>query len=617
MNKRFLLLAVMLVVMVAVFAPTAFAGKPVSPTVSITAPVNGATVSGTAVAISANCTGGAAGTTVTGVTYNIDGGANVAMSGPNGSESGTWTANWNSTTVANGSHTIAVTATNSGAKTTTQTITVNVSNGSVSPHDNLLWSEYPSNCNSCHNQQFKDMYGAVHYQWSGNAPDMLNQPSVKQGKYMNAVNSYCINIMGNWQVCGKCHVGRGAEPVMTSNPTTTQLLNIDCLMCHNEAYALVRDRQSDGSMAPPASTPTDTLNSYVRNIAKPTKTNCLKCHAFAGGGDSVKRGDLTWAHKSTGDSTFDVHMSTTRGNLVCQACHKFVSHKVTGKGSDLRATDYAAEVKCSTSTCHPTKEQATGHGTAAVNKHIARVACQTCHIPTYAKNASDTAATEATEIFRSWKNPSVTPAPPYHPPSTKANNLTPKYKFWNRKSANTLLHDVMTLDPITSAYLTSRPDGAVNGALGTKLYAFKYKTAEQPMRTANNVLIALDTKYYMLTTPDAIEATKRGLVNMGYSSTDAFSWAITGTYGMLNHEVPPATGVLACASCHENTTQMNLVGELGYNLKNTQTVICSQCHRSKNWKGYEAGHSRHVDSGRWDCSWCHNFSRPERGLTMP
>ncbi|MDP2211275.1 MAG: Ig-like domain-containing protein [Candidatus Aquicultor sp.] len=614
MNKRFLLLSVMLLVIMAMSASTAFAGKPApSPTVAITAPASGATVSGTAVAISADCASGGTGYTVTGVTYNIDSGANVAMSGPNGSASGTWTANWDSTAVGNGSHTIAVTATNSGSKTATQTITVNVSNN---PHADLLWSEYPSNCLSCHRAKFDEMYQAVHYQWSGDAPDMLNQPTVKQGKYKNAVNSYCINILGNWQVCGKCHAGRGAEPVATTSPTDTQLKNIDCLMCHNEAYALDRDRLSDGSMGP-KTTDEATRNSYVRSMAKPTKTNCLKCHAFAGGGDAVKRGDLTWAHRNTGDSVFDVHMSTARGKLTCQACHKFVNHKVTGKGSDLRATDYAAEVKCSTSTCHSTKETATGHTTVAVNKHIARVACQTCHIPVYAKDASDSTANEATEMHRSWKEPSVSTAAPYHPPSTKANNQIPKYKFWNRKSANALLNDVMTLDPITSAYLTSRPDGAINGALGTKLYAFKYKTAEQPMRTANNILIALDTKYYMLTTPDAVEATKRGLTAMGYNSTDAFSWAITGTYGMLNHEVPTKDKVLACASCHENTTQMSLIGELGYNLKNTQAVLCAQCHNSRAWKGYVAGHDRHVTSKGYDCSWCHSFSRPERGLKMP
>lgn len=625
MTKRILVCALALILVVALSATAAFAAKPApAPTVTIKSPASGATVSGTAVSVSADCASGGTGYTVTGVTYRIDSGSEVAMTGPNGSASGTWSASWDSTKVTNGSHTIYVTATNSAGKVTTASVGVTVSN-STNPHANLVWADYPTKClnDACHTgtskdhkTRYKDMYQALHYQWQGNAPDNLNQPSVKQGKISNEVNSYCINILGNWFVCGKCHAGRGAKPVATTSPTDTELGNIDCLMCHNEAYALDRDRLADGSMGP-KSTDSNVLNSYVRNITKPTRTNCLKCHAFAGGGDSLKRGDITWAHKNTGDSVFDVHMSTARGKLTCQACHKFVNHKVTGKGSDLRVTDYAAEIKCSTTECHPGKESSTGHATTGIAKHIARVACQTCHIPLYGKNAADTAESEATELHRDWRDRSQQTSKPYHPGITKANNQLPKYKFWNRKSSNILLFDVSVIDLLTNGYPTSRPDGSINGSLGTKLYAFKYKTATQPMRNANNVLIALDTYEYQMVSGDPDIATQKGLANMGYSSTDAYSWVKTDTFQMLNHEVPTKDKALACASCHENTSQMNLVGELGYGLKDTQAVICSQCHRQKTWKGYVSGHSRHVDSVKADCSWCHNFSRPEKGGTMP
>ncbi|MHB8840235.1 MAG: Ig-like domain-containing protein [Candidatus Aquicultor sp.] len=128
MKRRAFILTLALLVVFVVSVSVAFAaGKPVVPTVSITAPANGATVSGAAVAVSADCTGGS-GATVSGVTYAVDGGTAVAMTGPNGAASGTWTANWDSTQASNGSHTIAVTATNSSRKTATSSITVNVSN---------------------------------------------------------------------------------------------------------------------------------------------------------------------------------------------------------------------------------------------------------------------------------------------------------------------------------------------------------------------------------------------------------------------------------------------------------------------------------------------------------
>jgi len=624
--RKVLIVALMVCLATLIFASAAYAGKPApAPTVSITSPASGATVSGTSVSISADCTGGGSGYTVTGVTYRVDSGSEVAMSGPDGSESGTWSANWDSTQVSDGSHTIYVTATNSAGKTTTSSVDVTVSNGGgggTGPHDNLLWSEYPGNCLSCHDKQFKDMYQSVMYQWVGNAPDNVNQPSVKQGKISNAVNSYCVNILGNWNLCGRCHAGRGAKPEATGNPTSTQLKNIDCLVCHNEAYALARVRLSDGTMGPPSGTDEATLNSYVRNIHKPTRTNCLKCHAYAGGGDAVKRGTLAAAHMNTTDSNYDVHMATGRGNLPCYSCHSFrdidgmVIHKVTGKGSDLRQTDYAAEVKCVN--CHVGKDTATGHATADVNKHVARVACQTCHIPVYGKDAADTTATEATEMHRSWLDTSHHGSnPPFHPGSVKANNVKPKYKFWNRLSDSILLFDMSVVDVATGAYPTSRPIGYIDGPLGNKLYPFKYKTAEQPIRDANKVLIAIDTYEYILVSGDPILATQKGLANMGYNSNDSFSWVITDTYQLLNHQIPPKASALACSTCHENTSQMNLPGELGYNLKAAKSVICSQCHKEKNWKGYVSGHSRHVDTKNYDCSWCHTFSRPEKGGTMP
>lgn len=599
----------------------AFAGKTVSPTVKILEPTNGATVSGKAVRIAAYCTSGDSKTKITSVTYQIDNGAKVQMSGPNGSTQGTWEAYWDSTTVSNGQHSITVEAINSANQKKSQTITVNVSNssgGGSNLHANLLWSEYPDNCYSCHATKFQEVYGSVHYQWQGNAPDMVNKPDILQGKISNSVNAYCINILGNWGLCGKCHIGRGSMPVYTSNPTYNQLMNIDCLVCHSESYALVRTRRSDGTMGPPEGTDEATLNSYVRNIHLPKRTNCLKCHAYAGGGDAVKRGDLAWATANTTDRNYDVHMATTSANLVCQDCHTFVNHRVTGKGSDLRPTDYASEVNCGKSGCHPEKATSTGHSNAYINRHVNRVACQTCHIPYYGRDAADTPDSEATEIHRDWTDTSHHgTTPPYHPGSIKANNVLPKYQWWNRLSDNYLLYDVAKYDSNLGAYIIQRPVGSVDGPLPNKLYPFKYKTAKQPMRTASKQLIALDTKEYILTSGDPDLATQKGLLNMGFSSTDAYEWVITGTFQLLNHQVAPKENALSCNDCHQNTSRMDLIGQLGYKAKADLSVVCSQCHRAKSYRGFVAIHDRHVKDKKFDCSWCHNFSRPERNLITP
>lgn len=41
------------------------------------------------------------------------------------------------------------------------------------------------------------------------------------------------------------------------------------------------------------------------------------------------------------------------------------------------------------------------------------------------------------------------------------------------------------------------------------------------------------------------------------------------------------------------------------------------CHGNKGDKSFVPLHDKHVKDKGYDCSWCHDFSRPERGLRMP
>jgi hypothetical protein len=482
----------------------------------------------------------------------------------------------------------------------------------TNPHAGLTWDGSPGVCLPCHTQEAKQVYASAHYQWRGEALYRTNGPAV-QGKKNNAVNSYCINILGNWDDCGTCHVGLGTKPSTLEVPTPAQLRNIDCLVCHQKEYKRIK---VNDVFVPDTASMTITLNRAVRTVHLPERSNCLSCHAKAGGGDAVKRGDLALATGSTADVRFDRHMSTAGADLNCQACHVTRNHRIAGRGSDLRQTDLDVEMACSN--CHTDKTTASGHSQAAINRHVARVACQTCHIPTYAKNASDTAANEATEISRTWLRSDSTAAP-YHPATVKANNRVPKYRFWNRYSYNYVLRATARKDPATGGFPTSRPDGGVDDTSpDNKLYPFKYKTAVQPMRTSTRELIALDTSVYFRSadaTTRADTAVKAGLKNMGYPEDDAYHWVKTDTFQLLNHQVSPSGQALNCSACHGSTRRMDLKGELGYGLKGSQAVTCTQCHRSKNENlNFNQMHTKHVSDKRYDCAWCHGFSRPERGL---
>jgi hypothetical protein len=134
-------------------------------------------------------------------------------------------------------------------------------------HSNLTWADYPSACLGCHDNgeaggHYDEVFNSTQYQWIGETPDMVNQPGSLQGKLTNAVNSYCINIEGDWPVCGSCHAGRGIKPGEGDTKA-----NVDCLVCHNVDYAMARVRNPDGSIGPPDGTDPGILDSYVQNIA--------------------------------------------------------------------------------------------------------------------------------------------------------------------------------------------------------------------------------------------------------------------------------------------------------------------------------------------------------------
>jgi mono/diheme cytochrome c family protein len=473
------------------------------------------------------------------------------------------------------------------------------------PHGGLTWSGADT-CLECHTAEAREVHGSVMYQWKGDAPDMVSGPPV-QGKIAGSVNSYCINIEGNWPGCGSCHIGLGYQPEETAS--AEQLANIDCMLCHQQAY---RRTRVDGVFVPDTAAMAITMDEAARTVHLPVRANCLQCHAKAGGGDAVKRGDLSLAHGDTADLYFDVHMSTTGGNLQCQQCHITEGHRVAGRGSDLRPTDLAVAVECTN--CHADMATADGHEGEAIDRHVARVACQTCHIPVYAKDAGDSTASEATETHRTWLE-THTSTPPIHPALTKANNLLPEYRFWNHTNRNYLLGDVAELDPATGRYPTSRPIGDIDDP-ASKLYPFKYKTAEQPLASRTSQLIALDTSVFFAT-GDADAATRQGLANMGLSPSEAVGWIETDTFQALNHEVSPASEALDCASCHGSTARMDLQGELGYRLKADQRTVCTQCHGNESYESFTWVHDKHVTDKRYDCSWCHEFSRRERGLRMP
>jgi hypothetical protein len=497
----------------------------------------------------------------------------------------------------------------------------------VEDHDCLTASDYPSACLGCHDNgvagdQYGDAFDSVHYKWTGPGTDMTNDPGGVQGKMTNAMNTYCINILGNWGVCGTCHAGRGVKP-----GSGDDVSNVDCLMCHNEEYALARTRITEGvdaGMMRPL-TMTDTMV----QPATPTRTNCLKCHAFGGGGNGIKRGDIANELITNTDPDYDVHMNNSGANLQCVDCHSFNGmHKVSGKGSDLRPTDFESEVSCES--CHANDGNGGwSHEIAGVrgepDRHLDKVSCQACHIPTYGKSHTETHRMWTKHIDGSDAN--CTPADPcpghpYHDSNTDP--VVPAYKFWNRLSDNYLLGDVATVNPDTgNTYQTSMPQGDTSEYNG-KLYPFKYKTSEAPISTDGKI-IAVDTWEYLKVTGDITTSVNQGVDNMrtaGLTVGDFDHWGTSDTYQLITHGVTRAATITGCDQCHGDwdIASDNMLDGMGYALKGVKEEVCGQCHdgTKKLARTHERMHG-HIDKGSGiDCLYCHDFTRAtSRGLCSP
>ena len=346
----------------------------------------------------------------------------------------------------------------------------------------------------------------------------------------------------------------------------------------------------------------------AQTVHLPTRATCLRCHAYAAGSDCGKRGDLGSA-SVTPPVWADVHMSPDGQNFNCQNCHTMVNHHVLGRGLDIRENDRPEMMTCTSGGCHTT----TPHTNTARNQHAVRVACQSCHIPLYAKLNS-------TEMSRDWNTPVWSQSVyggqgGFVPHDTRAMNVVPSYK-WFDGTSNVYAIGQVAQQNANGQYNFGSPNGWVNTA-GAKIHPMKEHTSNSAM-LANGVIVPHATSTYFFTGDFAL-AVEEGKQLSGMTGT--WSMVPVHTYQTINHTVEPSTSALACGQCHASLaggpTRMNLTRDLGYALKGSTASVCRQCHGLEDMPSFSSMHNKHVTSERRDCSWCHNFSRPERNLVIP
>lgn len=495
----------------------------------------------------------------------------------------------------------------------------------------------PATCVACHQQQALQMFGSVHYQEMGETPNIPNiQGAAGKGSNGGMVmNSYCgTPATSSRATCATCHSGNGQIP--SPQLTAQQLENIDCLTCHQDAYKRIP--------APPYQTitfpgpngphsiqaPTEDENGFrympdslqmtislleaARAVHRPTRASCLRCHAGAGGSDGGKRGDISTVTANP-PLTSDVHMSPQGANLSCANCHSAGGHRVAGRGVDLRPDDTPQRLSCAS--CHTDRPHGDYSATTGSSRdlHAGRVACQTCHIPTYAKDKS-------TEMERSWLEAHFSMAAcrgqgGWIPSEVRASHVTPLYQWFDGTSLANILGQVPVMN-VAGEYILAMPNGSVQSA-GAKLYPMKLHRSDSAIQEATGLLIPHST-FSFFTSGDFAKAVADGQALSGLEGPARV--VKVQEYQTINHGVEAAGNALQCGACHSAYTaggpaRMNLKGELGYALKGAPAQVCTQCHGDKSNRGFAYIHDKHVRDKRFDCSTCHHFSRPERGLTRP
>jgi hypothetical protein len=257
----------------------------------------------------------------------------------------------------------------------------------------------PQTCEECHPGTAKAFLGTVHWKHASKVTNVEGLDPAQEYGMKNRIYTFCNgndivndlkeipqNALGKTKLtgCNSCHPGNHLSDVGSSGSQAEAA--IDCLVCHSSRYDWSKRKPyktQDGKVA----IGQDRSVEAALAVGKPGVKNCMACHESAGGGTLIKRG---FAY----DAEHDVHAAK---GMTCTSCHKAKDHRIpTGFDPNNWAND---GVRIACADCHG----AAPHKDADYDRHVARIACQTCHIPStggaVAKDFTRWTKDEATGFF--------------------------------------------------------------------------------------------------------------------------------------------------------------------------------------------------------------------------
>jgi len=407
-------------------------------------------------------------------------------------------------------------------------------------------TEVTKTCLACHEKQAMDLMKTPHWTWS--RKQVVNGKEMELGK-INVMNNFCTSTSSNRVHCSECHAGYGwATEEFDFNDKT----RVDCLICHDTTGTYHKDGDNSGW-------PTEHVNleEVAKEVGLPVRQNCTSCHALGGGGNNAKNGDIGLVLDYP-DRSVDVHMDADGNDFQCQTCHITEDHYVSGANLQT-ATDGFNAISCEQ--CHDTDP----HEQSRLNAHAKRVACQTCHIPIYAKE-------DATQMDWDWSTAGKDEVPEgvdgkvvRYKKSVGTQiwktNVEPTYHWFNGKAEISLIGD--KIDPTVPTRL-AYPLGDINDK-SAKIHPFKIHTGKQIYDTKNMYFITnhIYGSDGFWDTADWQRSAKIGMEVSGLPYSGEYGFAPTEMYWRIDHMVAPKEEALKCLDCHGDDGRMDWKA-LGY-----------------------------------------------------
>lgn len=435
--------------------------------------------------------------------------------------------------------------------------------------------EVTAACLGCHTEADDQVMHTVHYTWD------YTHPATGQllGK-RNILNSFCGNVATNDARCTSCHTGYGWEDIREAAPADPS--RVDCLVCHDRSGQYAKQDNLAGHpplapLAPGAKTitgaaawPVD-LTRAAQSVGPPGRENCGNCHFYGGGGDNVKHGDLSSALLAP-PAAVDVHMTPDGRNFSCAVCHVSDRHRIAGSRYSVLAEaqagpfrpgkrrDVATCESCHTATPHP----ATLIG-AKLDDHADRVACQTCHIPAFARGGVATKSlwdwSTAGELEggepiarHGFTQSDGTPRDTYL--STKgtfawAEDVVPIYAWFNGEVGYTT--GLVEIDP-TAPVVINRIEGSADDGR-SRIWPFKEMVGKQAYDTELRKLVHIhtygpETETAFWTNFDWAKSIQAAMAHVDEPFSGSYDFIETRMYWPITHMVAPADQALQCGACH-------------------------------------------------------------------